>query len=158
MSNKSCSISKWWSVGNVSVRRWKGPEPNRGRRSGRGWPIWGSHGVHDGRRVAHDLQVGGYSPPGNFCNFFYKSLIFRRKTAVTSPGQFFPKSTHPEVMFKKKFMSIGFRSSEINSLKVGVIPSFWGALWVQNAKQWGKSLPKSAEIYLFGTCKTSLPG
>ena len=55
-------------------------------------------------------------------------------------------------------MSIGFRSSEINSLKVGGIPSFWGALWVQNGKQWGKSLPKSAEIYLFGTCKTPLPG
>ena len=82
-------------------------------------------------------------PTGNFRNFFYESLIFYRKTAVTRPGQFFPKSTHPEVMFKKKIMSIGFRSSEINSLKVGDIPSFWGALWVQNAKQWGKSLQNS---------------
>ena len=42
-------------------------------------------------------------PTGNFRDFFYKSLIFRRKTTVTRSGQFFPKSTHPEVMFLKFF-------------------------------------------------------
>ena len=91
------------------------------------------------RLIVHDLQVGGYSPPGNYRDFFYKSLIFRRETAVTRPGQFFPKSTHPEVMFKKKSCQSDFGARRSIHSKLVSSPHFGGHFGFKTPNNGGRA-------------------
>ena len=76
----------------------------------------------------------------NCClQLFYKSLNFCKETAVTRPGQFFPKSTHPEVMFKKNSCQSDFGARRSIHSKLVSSPHFGGHFGFKTPNNGGRA-------------------